>query len=78
MSAEAVALVRSFPVGRRTCTMTIQKPKIGAVVNMVVEWSPDNPRRFSPNEWRQYRKGRNAAVADLSKLTGLKAAVIEI
>ena len=78
VSANAAALVRSFPVGRRTCTLTIETPKIGAVVNMVVEWFPNAPTRFSPREWRQYRHGRNAAVAELARQTGMKAAVIEL
>ena len=58
--------------------MTFQTPKIGAVVNVVVEWSPHAPTKFSPREWRQYRRGRNAAVAELTRQTGMKAAVVEL
>ena len=78
MSAEAAAMVRSFPVGCRTCTLTIEAPKPGSVVNMVVEWSPNVPTGFNRREWRQYRRGRNAVVVELSRQTGMKAAVIEL
>ena len=74
MSAEAAALVESFPVGHRTCTMTVQTPKVGAVVNMVVERSPDVPTGFSRRELRQYRFGR----AELARQTGMNAAVVEL
>ena len=43
VSANAAASVRSLPVGHRTCTLTTETPKIGAVVDVVVEWSPHEP-----------------------------------
>jgi hypothetical protein len=39
--------VGSFRVGKRTVTLTIPKPAIGAAVCMVVEWSPTVPQRLS-------------------------------
>ena len=78
MSAEAPALTRSFPVGHRIVTVTMPAPRRGKVRYMMIEWTPDPPRRLSKREWRQYRAGRNAAVAELAKWAGMKAAIIEI
>jgi len=47
--AEAAAVVRSFPVGKRTCTLTIQAPRLGGLTNIVAEWSPTVPRRLTKN-----------------------------
>ncbi len=58
--------------------MTFQTPKVGTVVNMVVEWFPNTPTEFSRHEWRQYRHGRNASVAELARQTGMKVAVVEL
>jgi hypothetical protein len=71
-------LVRSFRVGKRTCTWTFARPVHGGVVHSAVEWVPDVPRRLSKKEWRQYRSGRDAAVAELSRLTGLTVMVAEL
>ena len=78
VSANAAASVRSFPAGHRTCTLTTETPKIGAVVDMVVEWFPNAPTGFSRHEWRQYRFGRRGAVSELARQTGMKAAVVEL
>ena len=78
MSAEAPALTRSFPVGHRIVTMTMPTLRRGKLRYMTIEWAPDMPRRLSKREWRQYRGGRNAAVAELAKGAGMKAAIIEI
>ncbi len=73
MSAESAALVRSWPVGRYTATMTVQQPKPGKPVMAVVEWEPEAPKGLSSEEFKQYRAGRNAAFNAM----GLTALVIE-
>ena len=78
MSAEAPALTRSFSVGHRTVTVTMPAPRMGKVRYMTIEWVPDPPQRLSKREWRQYRAGRNAAVAELAEREGIEAAIIEI
>ncbi len=78
MSAEAAVLTRSFRVGCRTVTMTMPAPRLGECVCLAIEWAPTPPRRLSKREWRQYRTGRNAAVAELAELTRLKTAILEI
>ncbi len=78
MPAEPPALVRNFPVGRRVCTLTIPRPKLHGVVTMVAEWAPDMPKRLNRREWRQYRKGRDKTLAELSRDLGIKTLVVEI
>ncbi len=77
MSAEAAALVRSFPVGQRTVTLTIPKPKRGGLVHMTAEWFPDRPARLNRQEWRQYRRGRAAVLAALARIANERA-VLEV
>ena len=77
--AEAASLVRSFRVGKRTCTMTIQAPRPGGSCNAAAEWSPSLPNRpFTKQELRQYRTGRDAIMAELAAQLGGSGLVIEI
>lgn len=78
MTAEAALLTRTFRVGKRTVTLTFPRPKAGDALCLACEWSPDPPRRLSKAELRQYRAGRNAAVAELARELGVKAAVVEV
>jgi hypothetical protein len=56
--AEGAAIVRSFRVGKRTATLTIQAPRSGRA-NYVTGWSPDTPPFLTRKEMRQYRVGRS-------------------
>lgn len=78
MSAEAAFAVRSWPVGTRTCTATIQRPSAGVVVNMSVEWSPAVPSNLTREEWKQYRTGRDRALASVGEELGVNVAVLEL
>ena len=78
MSAESVAIVKTFKVGKRIVTLTIPRPVTGGVVSMACEWEPTVPERLSAREWRQYRAGRDAALAELCQMTGEKALVLEL
>lgn len=78
MSAEAAIAVRSWPVGRHACQLTVRRPKPGAVVNAVVEWSPAEPARLTAEEWAQYRAGRNQALAELAAELGINVGVLEL
>ena len=78
MTAETPALVHKFNVGTRTATITIQRPRVGGVVNMVVEWEPDAPVKLTPAELAQYRQGRDSAVAGLAAELNTKALVVEL
>ena len=78
MSKQA-AVMKSFKVGKLTCTITIQAPTVGAVTNMVVEWEPGMPRRLSRRQWAEYRAGRDAAFTELlNKMGGGSALVVEV
>lgn len=78
MSGESALAVRSWPVGVFTCELTVQRPKTGALMNAVVEWTPAEPPRLSTEEWRQYRAGRNRAIAELAAQLGISVAVLEL
>ncbi len=78
MSASAALMTRSWQAGAYTCTLTVQRPKPGAVVACSVEWSPEMPRRLTEGELAQYRAGRNAALAAVSAGLGINAAVLEL
>ncbi len=45
---------------------------------MVAEWAPDMPKRLNRHELRQYRKGRDKTLAELSRDLGIKTLVVEI
>ncbi len=76
--AEQAALVRSWRVGKRIVTATMSQPRRGQVRHTVMEWSPDQPRRLSRREWKQYRAGRDAAFTELFAELGVRGVVLEI
>lgn len=78
MSAEAAALVRTWAVGDRTVTLTVPRSRKGQIGTAAIEWTPDVPARMSGEEWRQYREGRNRALADLADELGISVAVLEV
>lgn len=78
MSAEAAILTRSWPVGDRTCTLTVQRPKLGTVMAASAEWSPSEPVRLNADEWHEYRSGRNRALAEFAAELGITVAVLDL
>lgn len=79
MSAEAALCTRSWSVGHRTVTMTLQRPKRGVAINACMEWSPSIPGHLSVAEWAQYRSGRDVALVQMSAALGVKAlGVVEV
>ena len=78
MSGEAALAVRSWPVGSLTCTLTVQRPKPGAVASALVEWTPAEPTRLTTEEWREDRAGRNHAIAALAAELGINVAVRDL
>jgi len=63
MYDRTAVLVRSFPVGKHTVTMTLTRWPF-LVSRITSRWSPPKPTRLAKEEKRQYRGGRSAAVAD--------------
>ena len=70
--------MRSWRAGRYTCTLTMQRPKPGAVVSCSIEWAPKQSRQLSDGEMTEYRAGRNRALAKISAQLGVNAAVLEL
>lgn len=77
MSASAAVLTRSWSVGRFTVTLTCPRPEAGASQVAAIEWAPHAPDRLTAAELRQYREGRDAAVAELAGALRLRIAVVE-
>ncbi len=79
MSAEPAALVRTWKVGPYLCTLSAPRPTGRACQSIVIEWDPTPPARsLTRDEMRQYRDGRDRAIADLlAEIGGGNALVVE-
>jgi hypothetical protein len=78
MSAEAAILTRSWRVGSRTASLSVPRPKPGKPLHVCIEWDPSPPSQLSTSEWREYREGRNAALADLAAELGIGVGVVDL
>ncbi len=78
MPGKAVAAMRMWRVGRRKVTLTVPQIRSGQVATAAIEWHPDLPRRLSRRELKQYRKGRDAAFAELCGALGIRGTLGEI
>lgn len=78
MSAEAPAEVRTWSVGRYLCTLTLARPRAGQVMHASVEWSPAMPKRLTDSEVREYRAGRDAAIAEIAQMLGITVGVVDL
>lgn len=76
MSAEG-AFTRTWQVGRYTATLSAPRPKPGAFQCALIEWEPNAPDRLTDAELQAYRRGRDAALADLARALGIRVAVVE-
>ena len=63
MNDRTTVLVRSFPVGNHTVTMTLTRGRFHAS-RITCRWSPPKPTRLTKEEKRQYRNGSAATIAD--------------
>jgi len=77
MSAQA-AITRSWPVGKRTVTLSVPPLKHGTVMHAVIEWAPEQPPRLSGEEWHEYRVGRQIALAEIAGQLGIPMAVLDL
>lgn len=78
MSAESPALVRSWSVGRYTCTLLMPKVRGRMLTSCVIEWTPEQPRKLTEAEIAQYRAGRDAAFAELALALNRNVAVVDL
>jgi hypothetical protein len=77
-ATETPLIEREFRVGKRTVTMQVPRLECGELSVMNVMWEPDVPRRLSDRECRQYRRGREAVFAEVSKLLGINIAIVDL
>jgi hypothetical protein len=77
MTAEA-AFTRTWRVGAWTVTLTSPPPVAGQARGAAIEWHPGPPPRLSGALLKQYRRGRDAALADLARDLGLSIAIVEV
>jgi hypothetical protein len=69
----------TFRVGRRyRCTLTIPHIERGEALAMQTEWSPGIPKRLSKREIQDYRRGRDAALAEVARLIGGNVLCVEV
>lgn len=78
MCAESPLIVRSWPVGRFTATLTVPRAHRGATAAAVIEWTPHVPPRLTDAEIAEYRAGRTRAMADLARLRGGSVLLVEV
>ena len=75
MNDRTAVLVRSFPVGNHTVTMTLTRRRFHAG-RITCRWSPPKPTRLTKEEKRQYRSGRDAVMAEAFALMGGRVGLI--
>lgn len=75
MSAEA-AFTRTWSVGARRATLSAPR-RLTDPAQLLIEWEPSRPDRLSADELSEYRRGRDAALAELAHELGASIAVVD-
>lgn len=70
-AATAAVQARVFYVGGYQATARINQPVPGCLSHLAIKWSPMMPKRLNKQLMRQYRRGRDKAIADLAAAAGL-------
>jgi hypothetical protein len=68
----AAKITNTFRVGRYTCELTFADGQLSA------EWRPGLPKRLSNKEWKAYRAGREALMAEVANITGGGVLLVEV
>lgn len=63
----------TIKVGRYLCRLTFTHD-----AGLASEWDPHLPSGLSKSEWKQYRAGRDALLAEVAKSLGGTVAVVEL
>jgi len=72
-------LSTNFRVGRYTCSMAIPAKALKAgVAHIQTRWTPERPTGMTKTELRDYRRGRDALLAEAARLLGGPVIVAEI
>ena len=75
----AEGLATSFRVGRYTCSIKLPIEALRAgVMRVETSWLPEPPTRLTKAELRDYRRGRDALLAEAGRLLGGPVLVAEI
>jgi len=69
---------RTWQVGNRKVSLAVSRPGPLAPIQASMHWAPNAPSSLSAEEWRQYRAGRDQALAEISRELGINAAVLEV
>ena len=75
MNDRTAVVVRSFPVGKHTVTMTLTRRRF-LLGRITCRWSPTKPTRLTKEEKRQYHSGRHAVMAEAFALMGGRLGLI--
>ena len=76
--AEVAILIRSWPVGSRTATLSVPRPQPGKTLHASVEWEPCPPKALTSTEWMAYRTGRDKALSEIAAELDITVAVLDI
>ena len=77
LSTPASLAIHQFRVGKYTCTLRVPVPQDGSIAGLNAEWSPGVPTRLSSADLRQWRRGRNEALAQVAARLGGPVVVLE-
>jgi hypothetical protein len=71
----------TFRVGYRwrcSISASLVGLSIDGGLSLRCEWSPKVPKRLSPGEMADYRRGRDALLAEVARITGLRLLSAEL
>jgi len=75
MAAKAPAFVRSWRVGEHhTVTLVVAALRPGTAVTARTTWSPPMPLQLTAAELAEFRRGRDAALRELSEVLAASVA----
>jgi hypothetical protein len=72
LNMTAGKITNTFRVGRFTCKLTFADGQLSA------EWRPGLPKRLSGKEWKAYRAGRDALIAEVAKAIGGGVLLVDV
>lgn len=71
--------VRTWSVGSNfTATLSCPGIEAGEQQAAEVQWSPHLPKKLTPAQLDEYRRGRDAALDDLAAHLGLRIGVVDV
>jgi hypothetical protein len=72
-------LSTAFRVGRYTCSISLPMRALAdGAVHIETSWLPETPTRLTKAELREYRRGRDALLAEAGRLLGGNVIVAEV